>query len=77
MIVRIEQCKDCGKLFTIELAEFIHKLDNGMKLPRRCLCCRREKRVYPNPYAGMYQVMKAYPATKGHRQRVHGGLKTN
>lgn len=73
MIVRTERCVDCGDTFTIDIKEFIHKLENGMKLPKRCLCCRKKNRINPNPYAGMYQVMKAYPTTKGHHKQVHGG----
>lgn len=74
MTVRIEKCVDCGKEFTIDITEFINKLENGMKLPKRCLCCRKKNRANPNPYLGVFKVMNAYPATKGHRQRVHGGV---
>lgn len=72
-VVREEQCVQCGAIFTISLEEFIYKLDNGMKLPKRCKECRRKNRAVENPYHGIYQIMHQYPATKGHRHHVHGG----
>lgn len=74
MIVRIEKCADCGEKFTIDLAEFIQKLDNHMKLPRRCMKCRRNRRLNLDTYAGLQKTMYAYPITKGHRHQVHGGV---
>ncbi len=41
-VVRKEQCVECGAAFSISLEEFIYKLDNGMKLPKRCKDCRRK-----------------------------------
>lgn len=73
-VVREEQCIDCGSVFKISLDEFIHKLDNGMKLPKRCKDCRRKNRYSKNPYHGIHQVMYQYPTTKGHCHQVHGGF---
>ena len=73
-VVRKEQCVECGAVFTISLEEFIYKLDNGMKLPKRCKDCRRRNRDHANPYHGIRQIMRQYPATKGHRHKVHGGV---
>lgn len=72
-VVREEKCVECGAAFQISLEEFIYKLDNGMKLPRRCKACRRKNRAGANPYHGLRRIMGQYPATKGHRHRVHGG----
>lgn len=72
-LVRQEQCVECGSTFTISLDEFIQKVDNGMKLPKRCKDCRRKNREHPNPYHGIRSTMYQYPSTKGHRQKVHGG----
>ncbi len=72
-VVRTERCIECGDVFTIPLNEFIWKLDNGMKLPKRCRCCREKRRRHPDPFQGTRQVMYQYPATKGHRHTVHGG----
>ena len=68
-----EQCIQCGATFAISLEEFIQKVDNGMKLPKRCKECRRKNRKHPDPYRGIRSVMRQYPSTKGHRQTVHGG----
>lgn len=72
--VRTERCLQCGGKFEISLEEFIHKLDNGMKLPKRCKKCRRKNRLHPDPYLGIRQIIHQYPSTKGHRQTVHGGV---
>ena len=72
-VVRKEQCVECGAAFSISLEEFIYKPDNGMKLPKRCKDCRRKNRDHANPYRGIRQIMRQYPATKGHRRKVHGG----
>ena len=73
-VVREERCVECGSVFKIELEEFIYKLDNGMKLPKRCKDCRRKNRAAVNPYQGIHQIMYQYPGTKGHRHQVHGGV---
>ena len=73
-VVRKEQCVECGAVFTISLEEFIYKPDNGMKLPKRCKDCRRRNRDHANPYHGIRQIMRQYPATKGHSHKVHGGV---
>lgn len=72
-VVRKEQCVECGAAFSISLEEFIYKPDNGMKLPKRCKDCRRKNRDHANPYRGIRQIMRQYPATKGQRRKVHGG----
>lgn len=63
-VVRKEQCVECGAAFSISLEEFIYKPDNGMKLPKRCKDCRRKNRDHANPYRGIRQIMRQYPATK-------------
>ena len=73
-LVRKETCVQCGIVFIIMLDEFISKLDSGMKLPRHCPCCRRENRRNPDPYRGWQATRMQYPATKGHRHQVHGGV---
>lgn len=40
-IVRIETCVDCGDEFMIDLEEFIQKTESGMRLPKRCVACRK------------------------------------
>ena len=40
-IVRIETCVDCGDEFIINLEEFIKKTESGMRLPKRCIACRK------------------------------------
>ena len=40
-IVRIETCVDCGNEFMIDLEEFIQKTESGMRLPKRCVACRK------------------------------------
>ena len=72
-VVRHEKCKQCGCMFTISLEEFIHKVDNGMKLPKRCKECRKKNRKNPDLYEGLRSIMRIYPSTKGHRHTVHGG----
>lgn len=59
-VVRQEQCVECGTTFTISLEEFIQKVDNGMKLPKRCKDCRRKNREHPNPYHGIRSTMYQY-----------------
>lgn len=39
--VRIENCIDCGNEFIIVLEEFIQKTESGMRLPKRCVACRK------------------------------------
>lgn len=73
LVARRSACAECGTVFSITLGEFIAKLDGGMRLPRRCPRCRRERRRHPDPYAGLYGSFGSYPATKGHRHTVHGG----
>lgn len=73
-VIREEKCVECGAIFQISLNEFISKLNNGMKLPRRCKDCRRKKRTCASPYYGLHQIMRQYPVTKGHRHHVHGGV---
>lgn len=72
-VARKTACIDCGEPFQILLGEFIGKLDNGMSLPKRCPRCRNKRRMHPDIYAGLYGSMGSYPATKGHRHKVHGG----
>lgn len=72
-IVRIETCVDCGDEFIINLEEFIKKTESGMRLPQRCIACRKERRYERDPYAGWLSTLGRYPATKGHRHSVHGG----
>ena len=43
-IVRIETCVDCGDEFIINLEEFIKKTESGMRLPKRCVACRKKRR---------------------------------
>ena len=43
-IVRIETCVDCGDEFMIDLEEFIQKTESGMRLPKRCVACRKKCR---------------------------------
>lgn len=43
-IVRIETCVDCGDEFMIDLEEFIQKTESGMRLPKRCVACRKKRR---------------------------------
>ena len=74
LVVRREQCVECGAPFVISLEEFIQKLDNGMKLPKRCKACRAKNRENPDPFKGAGGTMFQYPATKGHRHKVHGGF---
>ena len=73
LVVRKSICVECGAEFNLSLQEFIQKLDNGMRLPKRCKGCRSNRRRHPDPYAGFYSVYVSYPLTKGHRGTVHGG----
>lgn len=72
-MVRAEKCTDCNQEFYISLDEFIHKTESRMNLPKRCSNCRRKRRKKSNPYAGLFSTMHQYPATKGHRHKIHGG----
>lgn len=72
LVARYEQCVDCGKNFVVSLDEFIKKLDNGMKLPKRCTNCRKKNRINADPFKGLKGIMFQYPSTKGHRHKVHG-----
>lgn len=72
LAVRHEKCIDCGMTFIVSLEEFIEKLDNGMKLPKRCKKCRTQNRMNADPYKGLKTIMHQYPSTKGHRNKVHG-----
>ena len=71
--VRIENCIDCGNEFIIVLEEIIQKTESGMRLPKRCVACRKKRRYERDPYAGWLSTLGKYPATKGHRHSVHGG----
>lgn len=51
-IVRIETCVDCGDEFMIDLEEFIQKTESRMRLPKRCVACRKKRRCERDPYAG-------------------------
>ena len=44
-IVRIETCVDCGDEFMIDLEEFIQKTESGMRLPKRCVACRKKTQI--------------------------------
>lgn len=72
-MVRESKCVECNQVFYISLEEFIHKTDAEMKLPKRCLDCRRLRRKNTNPFDDLFSTMRQYPITKGHRHRVHGG----
>lgn len=48
-IVRIETCVDCGDEFIINLEEFIKKTESGMRLPKRCVACRKKRRCERDP----------------------------
>ena len=52
---------------------FIKKTESGMRLPKRCVACRKKRRSERDPYAGWLSTLGRYPATKGHRHSVHGG----
>ena len=73
-IVRQTQCVECGAVFPISLEELIPKVNNGMKMPKRCKNCRRKNREHPNPYHWLRTILYQYPSTKGHRHKVHGGV---
>lgn len=51
-IVRTEKCIDCGAEFIIDLEEFIQKTESRMRLPKRCIACRKKRRHEKDPYAG-------------------------
>ena len=57
-IVRIETCVDCGDEFMIDLEEFIQKTESGMRLPKRCVACRKKRRYERDPYAGWLSTLE-------------------
>ena len=56
--VRIENCIDCGNEFIIVLEEFIQKTESGMRLPKRCVACRKKRRYERDPYAGWLSTLE-------------------
>ena len=56
--VRIENCIDCGNEFIIVLEEFIQKTESGMRLPKRCIACRKKRRYERDPYAGWLSTLE-------------------
>ena len=56
--VRIENCIDCGNEFLIVLEEFIQKTESGMRLPKRCVACRKKRRYERDPYAGWLSTLE-------------------
>ena len=56
--VRIENCIDCGNEFIIVLEEFIQKTESGMRLPKRCVVCRKKRRYERDPYAGWLSTLE-------------------
>lgn len=56
--VRIENCIDCGNEFIIVLEEFIQKTESGMRLPKRCVVCRKKRRYARDPYAGWLSTLE-------------------
>lgn len=74
IIVKAGLCSECGNTFVVTLDEYLHKRNRGMEMPKRCKACRRERRLHPDPYEGIYSTFYSYPPTRGHRHKVHGGV---